>query len=75
MSETLSISQQVIQDYLDSKQAKLFGDRVIGYRSQLPNGEYDDEGFEKVYEELKGSEYPTQFSNDCESLKTGNHNW
>ncbi len=75
MEELLSDSQQIIKDYLDSNQAKLFGDQIIGYRAQLQNGEFDDEGFGEIYESLGGIENGLLFNADCEKLKSGEHNW
>ena len=68
-------SQQIISGYLEQKKAKIYGDHIIGYRSQLPNGEYDDEGLGGIYEDLGGISNCERFNSDCLALRSGSHNW
>lgn len=44
--------KETIQNYLTSKNAKLYGDRMIGFRAQLEDGGYEDDEFKELFEKL-----------------------
>ncbi len=73
--DNLTPSQQIIKGYLLQTKSKIYGDKFIGYRAQLPSGEYDDDTFVGIYEDLGGVENCNRWNDDCEVFKTGGHNW